>query len=107
MAPEVAGSNPVIHPTLCPCSRLDVTDGLAQNATAPGGALDQQELERIARKALKELGVSASTRTVVEAGAQPGVWRIDVGDRSLNIRCGEGSTAQWVRTQIFDQFLAR
>jgi hypothetical protein len=35
------------------------------------------------------------------------VWRIEVGDRSLNIRCGQGSTAQWVRTQIFDQFLSR
>ena len=69
--------------------------------------MDQAEVERIARKALKELGVTASTLTVVQAASQPGVWHIDVGDRSLKIRCGEGSTAQWVRTQIFDQFLSR
>jgi hypothetical protein len=35
------------------------------------------------------------------------VWRIQIGDRSLNIRCGQGSTPQWVRTQIFDQYLSR
>ena len=75
--------------------------------TASRDSLEQQEVERIARKALKELGVSASTPTVVQAGPQPGVWRIDVGDRSLKIRCGQGSTPEWVRTQIFDQFLAR
>jgi hypothetical protein len=69
--------------------------------------LEQAEVERIARKALKELGVNASTLTVVETASEPGVWRIDVGDRSLKIRCGQGSTAQWVRTQIFDQFLSR
>jgi hypothetical protein len=69
--------------------------------------LDHAEVERIARKALNELGVNASTVTVVEPTSQSGVWRIDVGDRSLKIRCGEGSTAQWVRTQIFDQFLSR
>jgi hypothetical protein len=68
--------------------------------------LDQHEVERIARKALKELGASAGTLSV-QPGEQPGVWRIQFGDRSLSIRCGEGSTAQWVRTQIFDQFLSR
>ena len=41
-------------------------------------------------------------------GAQADAWRIDYGgDRPLNIKCGRGSTAQWVRTQIFDQFLSR
>ena len=59
-------------------------------------------MERIARKALKELGVSASTLTVVQAPSQPGVWRIEFDDKSLNIRCGQGSTPQWVRAQIFD-----
>ena len=71
-------------------------------------SLSQQDVERIARKALQELGVSATTVTVVPAGTQPGTWRIDYGgDRPLNIKCGRGSTAQWVRTQIFDQFLSR
>ena len=71
-------------------------------------SLSQQDVERIARKALKELGVSATTVTVVQASGQPGTWRIEFGgDRPLNIKCGRGSTAQWVRTQIFDQFLSR
>ena len=67
--------------------------------------MDQQDLERIARKALQELGVTPSTMSVVEAPAQPGVWRIDFGGpRALKITCGQGSTPQWVREQIFDQF---
>ena len=70
--------------------------------------MDQQDVERIARKALKELGVSSPTLTVVQNGAQPGVWRIDFGgDRPITVKCGDGSTAQWVRTQIFEQFLSR
>jgi hypothetical protein len=69
--------------------------------------LEQQDVERIARKALKELGVSSSNLTVVQ-GAQPGVWRIEFGDdRALKIKCGRGSTAQWVRAQIFEQVLSR
>jgi hypothetical protein len=68
--------------------------------------LDQHEVERIARQALKELGAGPAALTVEPAG-QPGAWRIRFGDRSLNVRCGEGSTAQWVRSQIFDQFLSR
>jgi hypothetical protein len=70
--------------------------------------LSQQDVERIARKALKELGVSATTVKAVPAGAQPDVWRIEYGgDRPINVKCGRGSTAQWVRTQIFDQYLSR
>lgn len=69
--------------------------------------LERQDLERIARGALKELGVTLSTLTV-QPEAQPGVWRIDFGgERTLRITCGEGSTPQWVRNQIFDQFLSR
>ena len=70
--------------------------------------MSQQDVERIARKALKELGVSTTTVTVVPTGSQSDVWRIEYGgDRPLNIKCGRGSTAQWVRTQIFDQYLSR
>jgi hypothetical protein len=70
--------------------------------------LSQQDVERIARKALKELGVSVSTVTAVPTGAEPGGWRIEYGgDRPITIKCGRGSTAQWVRTQIFDQYLGR
>jgi hypothetical protein len=69
------------------------------------GTVDQQDLERIARKALNELGVSPAAVTVVETAARPGVWRIVFGgSRELKITCGPGSSPQWVREQIFDQF---
>ena len=69
--------------------------------------LEQQDVERIARAALRELGVTVSTLTV-QPDAQPGVWKIEFGgDRALRITCGQGSTPQWVRNQIFDQFLSR
>jgi hypothetical protein len=70
--------------------------------------VDRQDVERIARKALLELGVTPSTLTVEQASGQPGVWLIDFGaGKALRITCGQGSTAQWVRQQIFDQFLSR
>ena len=68
--------------------------------------MEQQDVERIARKALKELGVTAATLTVVQMPSQPGVWQIDYGDRSLKIMCGRGTTPQWVRQQIFEQVLS-
>jgi hypothetical protein len=84
---------------------LDVRETFAQNARI---TVDQQEVERIARKALKDLGVTPSTLTVAAAGGQPGVWRIDFGgERALRITCGPGSTPGWVRDQIFEQFLSR
>jgi hypothetical protein len=74
----------------------------------PESPLDQQEMERIARAALKELGVSPSDLSIAPVEGQPGHWRIDVkgagGPSRLKIRCGQGSTAQWVRDQIFDQY---
>lgn len=70
--------------------------------------MEQEDVERIARRALKELGVTSSTPIVVHPGAQPGVWQIKVGsDRTLNIACGQGTTPQWVRQQIVEQYLAR
>ena len=75
-------------------------------ASMPADSLNQQDVERIARKALKELGVSALSVTAVSVGGD--AWRIEYGgDRPINIKCGRGSTAQWVRTQIFDQYLSR
>ena len=67
--------------------------------------MDQQDVERIARKALQELGVTAAAVVVAPSGGQPGVWQIEFGgDRALKIKCGQGSTPQWVREQIFAQF---
>lgn len=69
--------------------------------------MDQQDLERIARKALQELGVTATALSVVPA-AQPGVWSIEFGgERAIKVKCGRGTTPQWVREQIFEQFLSR
>lgn len=73
--------------------------------------MDRQDVERIARIALKELGVTRAERTVVAPDDQPGHWRIeyegDTGSAQLRIKCGPGTTAQWVREQIFQQYLAK
>jgi hypothetical protein len=73
-------------------------------------SMDQQrqELERLARAALKELGAQVTAVHASPAANQPGVWEIDFGGpRPLRLKYGEGSSAQWVRDQIFDQYLAR
>jgi hypothetical protein len=70
--------------------------------------LEQHEVERIARAALKELGVPAPDLSLHSDG-RPGYWRIEIrgnvhGPGTLKIKCGKGSTPQWVREQIFDQY---
>ena len=68
------------------------------------------DVERIAQATLRELGVVGAVVTV-SADTRPGEWRVDIqggpGPESLRIRCGDGSTAQWVRQQIFDQYTAQ
>ena len=69
--------------------------------------MEQQDVERIARATLKELGVATPDLTIQMDA--PGYWRIDIrgnanGPATLKIRCGAGSSAQWVRSQIFDQY---
>ena len=68
------------------------------------------DVERIAQATLRELGVVGAVITV-SADARPGEWRVDIqggrGPERLRIRCGDGSTAQWVRQQIFDQYTAQ
>jgi len=71
--------------------------------------VEQHDVERIARATLRELGLATPDLTITEVTGQPGVWRIDIrdplhGPTTLKVKCGLGSTAQWVRTQIFDQF---
>ena len=70
--------------------------------------MEAHEVERIARAALKELGLPRADLTI-QAEAQPGHWRIDIrgnvnGPGTLKIRCGQGSSPQWVRDQIFEQY---
>jgi hypothetical protein len=72
--------------------------------------VNQSDVERIAHATLRELGVVGAIVTVT-SDAQPGEWRVDIqgggGPGRLKIRCGQGSTAQWVRQQIFDQYTAQ
>ena len=69
-----------------------------------------QDVERIARAALRELGAPEDALTVREWEGQPGCWRISIDGSSqgvLKVRCGAGSSPQWVREQIIEQFLTR
>ena len=71
-------------------------------------SVEQQDVERIARAALKELGVNPAALTVVAPANMPGVYEIGFGgSATLRIKCGRGSSAQWVRDQIFDQYQAQ
>jgi len=69
--------------------------------------VEHHDVERIARATLKELGVASPNITVTE-GPQHGQFRVDIGaSHHLKIKCGQGSTPQWVRAQIFEQYLAQ
>jgi hypothetical protein len=71
--------------------------------------MDAQALERIAKRALRELG-TGEVPIVVTAGAQPDRWRIEIGgsvQTTFTIRAGTGTSPQFVRDQIVDQFTQR
>jgi hypothetical protein len=70
--------------------------------------MDVQELERIARRALRELGAGDVLLTI-EADREPDRWRIHLPGQAcgtLVVRAGRGTTAQHVREQICDQWRA-
>ncbi len=71
--------------------------------------MQQQDVERIAKAAMRDLGVPGAVLTV-QADASAGHWRIDIkgghGPGRITIRCGEGSSPQWVRSQIVEQYNA-
>jgi hypothetical protein len=70
--------------------------------------VELKEIERIARAVLKELGVTITSLTVTPEDGQPGTFRVDFGGAAvLRVKCGRGSTAQWVRQQIFEQYLSQ
>jgi hypothetical protein len=73
--------------------------------------VELQDVERIAHATLKDLGVFGAHLTVAAVDGIPGAVRIDVHERHatvpLNIRCGQGTSPQWVREQIFEQYRAR
>jgi hypothetical protein len=69
--------------------------------------VERQDLERIARAALHDLGVPNADITVTEDSQRPGLWSIDLRgaeQRQLKIRCSPGTSPQFVREQVFQQF---
>jgi hypothetical protein len=71
--------------------------------------MQPQDLERITRLALRELGAGDVPVTITPE-AQSDRWRVEVGGSTqitLSIRAGAGTTAQFVRAQIFEQFSGR
>ena len=71
--------------------------------------MDAQDLERIAKHALRELGAGDVPLTVTPM-SQLDRWRVDVGgaeQMTLTIRAGAGTSPQFIRDQIFEQFSGR
>ncbi len=71
--------------------------------------MQPHDLERIAKVALRELGAGEPPLTIT-AEPQPDRWRVRVGGNdpaTLTIRAGEGTTANHIREQIFNQFGGR
>jgi hypothetical protein len=71
--------------------------------------MQPQDLERIAKLALRELGAGDPPLTIT-ADDQPDRWRLSIGGSDpivLTIRAGRGTTANHIREQIFNQFSGR
>lgn len=68
--------------------------------------MDPQDLERIARLALRELGAGDAPLAVF-ADTPADRWRVEVGgaiQTTLRIKAGAGTSAQFIRDQIFEQY---
>lgn len=71
--------------------------------------MQPEDVERIAKIALRELGAGDPPVTVTAAN-QPDRWRVTVGGDQpalLIIRAGSGTTPQFIREQIVTQFVNR
>jgi hypothetical protein len=71
--------------------------------------MEAQDVERIAKMALRELGAGDPPISITADG-EPNRWRIIVGGSdpvTLTIRAGSGTSPQYVREQIFTQFAGR
>lgn len=69
-----------------------------------------QDVERIARVALRELGAGEPPLTITAATGDSDCWQIAVGGPepiTLTVRAGAGTTPSFVREQIFAQFSGR
>lgn len=70
--------------------------------------MQPKDIERIVRLALRELGAGDVPMTIAEKS--PDSFEVVLGGtapHTLVIRAGSGTTSQFVRQQIFDQFPAR
>ena len=68
-----------------------------------------RDLERIAKRALLDLG-AGDVPVTATAGVDSDHWRLEVGGgrpATLSIRAGAGTSAHFIREQIFDQFPGR
>ena len=71
--------------------------------------MQTEDLERIAKHALRELG-AGDVPVTITADAQADRWRVAVGGThpmTMSIRAGAGTTPLFVREQIFEQFARR
>jgi hypothetical protein len=71
--------------------------------------MQPQDVERIAKAALRELGAGEPPLTIT-ADSQPDRWLVTIGGRdpsTLVVRAGKGTTANHIREQIFTQFSGR
>ena len=71
--------------------------------------MQPKDLERIAKTALRELGLGDPPLTITAEG-QPDRWCLNIGGSdpaTITIRAGGGTTASHIREQIFNQFSGR
>jgi len=71
--------------------------------------MQPQDLERIAKLALRELGAGEPPLTITPDG-RPDRWRLSIGGSdptTLTIRAGRGTTPNHVREQLFNQLSGR
>jgi hypothetical protein len=68
--------------------------------------MQPEDVERIARHALRELGAGDAPITI-STDPRTDRWRLQIGgavQTTLSIRAGAGTSPQYIRDQIFEQF---
>jgi hypothetical protein len=72
--------------------------------------MTSEDVERIAKAVLRELGAGDPPLTISKLDNDRDSWQIQVKGQephTLTIRAGAGTTANFVREQIFSQFANR
>jgi hypothetical protein len=71
--------------------------------------MTRDDVERIARAALKDMGATFSELRVTAVEGRSDQWRIEArgAGTPILITCGRGSSPQWVRQQICEKYLAQ